>query len=213
VDGAQVPSVELEPATVTVEIDVRTVETSKTVAVRPQVTGSVAPGFEIASLTSAPSVVTLFGMPDELALVNQVSTEPLSIGGLTESTSIEAQLDLPEGTRLAGGDESVTVNIEVQAAIATRTLLLGLVCQGADDGVACLPRLDQVSAVLRGPAAVLADLEPADLLVELDVAGLDPGDHEVEPTLNPPNGINVVSISPGVVALTLQEPEAPPDGN
>jgi YbbR domain-containing protein len=213
VDGAQVPSVELEPATVTVEIDVRTVETSKTVAVRPQVTGSVAPGFEIASLTSAPSVVTLFGMPDELALVNQVSTEPLSIGGLTESTSVEAQLDLPEGTRLAGGDESVTVNIEVQAAIATRTLLLGLVCQGADDGVACLPRLDQVSAVLRGPAAVLADLEPADLLVELDVAGLDPGDHEVEPTLNPPNGINVVSISPGVVALTLQEPEAPPDGN
>jgi YbbR domain-containing protein len=124
-----------------------------------------------------------------------------------------AQLDLPEGTRLASGGGSVTVNIEVQAAIATRTFLLGLVCQGADEGVACLPRIDQVSAVLRGTAAVLAELDAADLLVELDVAGLEPGNHEVEPTLDPPNGVEVVSLSPGVVPVTLQEPEAPPDGN
>jgi YbbR domain-containing protein len=213
VDGAQVPSVELEPATVTVEIDVRTVETSKTVAVRPQVAGSVAGGFEIGSLTSEPSVVTIFGMPDDLAPVNQVSTEPLSIDGLTESTSVEVQLELPEGTRLAGGDASVTVNIEVRAAIATRTLLLGIVCQGADDGAACLPQLEQVSVVLRGPAAQLADLDAGDLLVGLDVAGLAPGNHDVEPTLDSPDGVEVISISPGVVPVTLQEPEPPPDGN
>ncbi len=213
VDGAQVPAVELEPATVTVEIDVRAVETSKTVAVRPDVIGSVAAGFEVTSLTAEPSVVTIFGLPDELASVNQVSTEPVSIGGLSESTSLEAELDLPGGARLAGGDGSVTVNVEVAAATATRTFLLGLVCQGADDGVACLPRQDQVAVLLRGPATVLAELDAGDLVAVLDVSGLDPGNHLLEPEVDPPNGVQLVSISPGEVPLTLQEPEPPPNGN
>ena len=213
VDGAQVPSVELEPATVTVEIDVGTVETSKTVAVRPEVTGTVAAGFEVTSLTAEPSVVTIFGLPDELASVNQVSTDPLSIGGLSESTSLEAQLDLPAGTRLARGDGSVRVNIAVAPATATRTFLLGVVCQGEDDGVACLPRQDQVAVVLRGPATVLAGLDAGGLTAVLDVSGLDPGNHQVEPVIDTPNGVRVVSISPDEVPLTLQEPEPPPDGS
>jgi YbbR domain-containing protein len=213
VDGAQVPSVELEPATVTVEIDVRAVETSKTVAVRPDVTGSVAAGFEVSSLTAEPSVVTIFGMPDELASVQQVSTEPVSIAGLSEPTTLEAELDLPAGTRLSGGGGTVTVNVDVQAAIATRTFLLGVACQGADEGVACLPQQDQVAAVLRGPAAVLAAIDAGDLTAVLDVSGLDPGEHQVQPELDAPNGIQVVSISPDEVPLTLEEPESPSNGN
>jgi YbbR domain-containing protein len=211
VDGAQVPSVELEPATVTVEIDVRAVETSKTVAVRPDVNGSGAAGFEVASLTAEPSVVTIFGLPDELASVDQVSTRPVSIAGLSESASLQTELNLPEGTRLSGRDGSVVVDVQVRAAVATRTFLLGVVCQGADDGVACLPQQDQVSVTLRGPEAVLAGLDAGDITPVLDVSGLDPGDHEVEPTLDLPNGVQVVSVSPDAVPVTLREPEPPPD--
>ena len=47
IDGREVESVELEPATVTVEIDVRTVATSKTVPIRPILTGSPADGFQV----------------------------------------------------------------------------------------------------------------------------------------------------------------------
>jgi YbbR domain-containing protein len=198
---------------VTVEIDVRTVETSKTVAVRPDVNGSVAPGFEVTSLTAEPSVVTILGLPDELASVNQVNTEPVNIGGLSDSTSLEVELDLPGGTRLADGDGSVTVTVEVSAATATRTFLLGVACEGADDDVACLPGQDQVAVVLRGAATVLSDLDVADLAAVLDVSGLDPGNHQVEPEVDPPNGVQLVSISPNQVPVTLQEPEPPPDGN
>ncbi len=214
VDGAQVDAVELEPATVTVEIDVRAVETSKTVAVRPDVRGSVADGFEVSSLTAEPSVVTIFGRPDDLAAVDQVRTEPVSIAGLSETITLQVELDLPNGTRLSGGGGSVEVTVEVEAAVATRTLRLGLVCEGADEGVACLPHQEQVSVTLRGLAAVLAGLDPGELTPVLDVSGLDPGDHQVQPAVDVPNGVQVVSISPESVPLTLQEPQSlPPDSN
>jgi YbbR domain-containing protein len=213
VDGRQVEAVELVPGTVTVEIDVRAVETSKTVAVRPDVTGSVGNGFEVVSLTAEPSVVTIFGLPDALADVEQISTAPVSIVGLTDTTSLEAELELPDDTRLSDGDRTVVVNIELRAAVATRTLLLGVACQGEGEGVACLPQQDQVSVTLRGQASVLADLDPGDLTPVLDVSGLDPGEYQLAPTIDLPNGVEVVSISPAEVPVTLQEPDQPNDGS
>jgi YbbR domain-containing protein len=209
VDGAQVPSVELEPATVTVEIDVRAVETSKTVPVRPRTTGSVAEGFEMIAIRAEPSVVTVFGLPDDLAQVEEVSTEPISIGGLAETDEFDAELTLPPGTRLAAGTDPIVVTIEVQASVATRTLLLGVVCEGAEQGFACLPLQDQVAVLISGPAAVLANLNPGGLSAVVDVGGLDPGQHQLTPAVNIPEGVELVSISPASVPVTLQAPVTP----
>ncbi|HEX6128046.1 MAG TPA: CdaR family protein [Candidatus Limnocylindria bacterium] len=209
VDGAQVPSVELEPATVTVEIDVRAVETSKTVPVRPLTSGSVAEGFEMVAISAEPSVVTIFGLPDDLAQVEEVSTVPIGIAGLTQANEFDAELTLPEGTRLAAGTDPVVVTIEVQASVATRTILLGVVCQGADEGFACLPQQEQVAVLVSGPAAVLADLDLASLSVVVDVGGLDPGQHQLTPSIGLPDGVELVSISPSAVPVTLQAPVTP----
>jgi YbbR domain-containing protein len=209
VDGAEVDSVELEPTTVTVEIDVRAVETSKTVPVRPQTAGSVANGFEILAISAEPAAVTLFGLPDVLAGIDQVSTEALGIAGISAGTSLDATLVLPDGTRLAPGSDPVVVTIEVQPATATRTFLVGVVCQGADDGLACLPQLQQVAVLLSGPAATLAGLDAADLSLVVDAGGLAAGEHDVGPDVALPNGVQLVSVTPGSVPILLQEPVTP----
>ena len=46
---------------------------------------------------------------------------------------------------------------------------------------------------LRGPAAELADLDPADLTPTLDASGLGPGNHDLTPTFSLPNGVDLVS--------------------
>jgi YbbR domain-containing protein len=209
VDGAEVDSVELEPATVTVEIDVRAVQTSKTVPVRPLTTGSLAPGFEIATVTAEPSVVTLFGLPDDLARVEEVSTRPLDIGGISATTSLEARLALPEGTRLAADTGPVVVTVEVEPTLATRTFLLGVVCTNADAGLSCLPQQDQAAVLLSGPAAVLADLAPGDLSLVVDAGGLGAGEHTLTPTIDVPDDVELVSVSPSGISVILQEAVTP----
>jgi YbbR domain-containing protein len=209
VDGRQVELVELDPATVTVEIDVRAVETSKSVAVIPALSGKVADGYEVAAVSVEPQIVTLFGQADALGAIDEVSTLPVNITGLSATTTLDAQLALPPDTRLAGGTTPVQVTVEVQAATATRTMLLGVVCQGAAAGVACLPGQQQLSVTLSGPAAVLSGINAADVTPAVDVSGLDPGTYQLNPVVTLPDGIELVSMSPGTISVTLRAPATP----
>jgi YbbR domain-containing protein len=209
IDGREVESVDLEPANIQVEIDVLAVETSKTVPIRPVLTGNPANGFQVDTVTVEPAVVTIFGPPDTVEEVTEVTTQPLSVDGANGNLQLDATLVLPDGTRPAEDAAAPVVNVTVGASIATRSVLVGVICEGAPDGFACLPQQEQLSVTLRGPAAELADLDPADLTPTLDASGLDPGSHTLTPTFTLPNGIELVSVSPGSVTVQIVPPATP----
>ena len=209
IDGRQVESVELDPATVTVEIDVRTVETSKTVPILPNLTGGPADGFEVGAVRVEPSVVTIFGLPDALQDVVSVSTEPLGLGGASDNLSLEGVLVLPRGTRLASDAETPVINVAIVPAQGTRTYLVGVSCEGAPDGSACLPQQSQLAVVLQGPVTVLNGLDASDLTPTLDASGLAPGQHQLTATFALPDGVELVSVSPGTVPVVIQPPSTP----
>ena len=209
IDGRQVESVELEPASITVEIDVRTVETSKTVPIRPILSGTPADGYQIGAVTVEPSVVTIFGLPAALEEVAEVTTEPLAVGNATANQVRDAVLVLPEGTRLAADATAPVVSVIISQALATRTYLVGVACEGAPQGSACLPQQSQLAVVLLGPATVLAGIDAADLTPVLDASGLGPGEHELTPTFSLPDGVELNAVSPGRVTVIIQPPATP----
>jgi YbbR domain-containing protein len=204
-------NIELTPGTVFVQIDVRTVETDRTVPVRPQVSGTPAAGFALEALTVEPSTVTLRGLPDVLAEVASIATEPLDIAGAAENLSVEAALVLPESTRLA--DESIEPVVTVTATItpsrSSATFIAGLECTGAGAN-ACLPSLEQISVTLSGPGGALAAVSSASVTGILDVSGLGPGTHDVQVSLAAlPQGVELEAISPGTVSVTIVAPATP----
>jgi YbbR domain-containing protein len=209
IDGREVESVDLEPATIQVEIDVRAVETSKTVPIRPILTGSPADGFQVNAVTVEPAVVTIFGAPAAVEAITEVTTEPLPVGGANANLELDATLVLPGGTRTAEDAPAPVVSVSIGASTATRSFLVGVICDGVPDGSACLPQQEQVSVTLRGPAGQLADLDPADLTPTLDASGLGPGSHQLTPTFSLPNGLDLVSVSPGTVTVEIVPPATP----
>jgi YbbR domain-containing protein len=210
IDGRTVPSVELAPSTVQVDIDVRTVETSKTVPVRPILSGTPAIGFEVASVTVDPAVVTLHGAPANLADITEVLTQPISLAGMRARVSLAATLVIPAGTHLpADGSPPPTVTIQIRETIASRTLLVGVVCTGQPSGSACLPQLSQVAVTVRGTLNAVSALNPATLSAVLSVSGLAPGSHDLVPTVSLPAGIALVGISPGTVTAVIVPPATP----
>jgi YbbR domain-containing protein len=210
IDGRRVESVELTPSTVRVEIDVSTVETSRTVPIRPLVTGAPAAGFEVGTVTAEPAVVTLRGSPEVLAAIGEVLTEPISLAGTDTTLRATGTLVLPEGARLADPAASEpTIVIQIRESIGTRTLVLGLVCTGAPSGSACLPRIGQITATAGGTVTDLDALDASALTAVLDVSGLGPGDHLVQPTVTLPDGVTLVTISPISVTVTIVPPATP----
>ncbi len=205
IDGREVESVELDPATIQVEIDVRAVETSKTVPIRPILTGNPADGFQVGAVTVEPAVVTIFGPPDAVEVVTEVTTEPLAVGGANANLELDATLVLPDGTRTAEDAASPVVTVTIQASVATRTYLVGVDCEGAPGGAACLPA---AGAARRsrcvGQRRELADLDPADLTPTLDASGLGPGSHEPDADLLAARTASTsCRVSPGSVTVQI----------
>ena len=210
IDGRRVESVELNPSTVRVEIDVSTVEVSRTVPIRPLLVGSPAAGFEVGTVSSEPAVVTLRGAPDVLAAIVEVVTEPIALAGSRAPLRPTVALVLPPGARLADpADAEATVSVLIRETIATRTLILGVICSGEPPGSACLPKIGQVAVTISGTVSALDALVPANLTPVLDVTGLGPGDHLVQPTLSLPAGVTLVTISPASVTVTIVPPATP----
>jgi YbbR domain-containing protein len=195
--------IELTPATATVSIDVQRVETRKTVPVTPVLSGTPAPGYSLTSITVDPPVVTLIGLQADLAGINEVTTESISVDGATEGVSGDVALVMPDGARL--GDsvaDSVSVQVGVEATDATRTFAVGVTCTGAAEG-------SQVAVILSGPVVTLNAIAAADLAVTVDVSGLGPGQHAVAPTVTLPPGTQLEGISPGSVSVTIAPPQTP----
>jgi YbbR domain-containing protein len=204
--------VEVDPGVVSVQIEVRAVETETTVAVRPNMPGAPAPGFALEAIRVEPAYVTIVGLPEVLAQITSITTEPISIDGLSTDQSSEVDLRLPDDISLADGEPaSVTVTAVVGPSVSSRTFVVGVVCSGATGGNACLPRLGELAITLSGAGNALSSLTAADLTPTVDVSGLEPGNYDLQPVLTGlPDGVELVAINPGTVPVTVEAPEPTP---
>jgi YbbR domain-containing protein len=191
-----------------VEIEVSTAETSKTVPVTPNLVGTPPAGLTLTGVTVEPAAVTLFGPPGVLTGIASVATAPIDLTAVTGDDVLEAALILPDQTRLGeGAATTVAVSVSVDPELASRTILVGPVCQNVGPGLVCQPQVNQVPVTVSGTRAAVAALTPSQVTPVLNMAGLGEGTHQVTPSVNLPAGISLVqALGPLTVVLTAGGP-------
>ncbi|MCX6359051.1 MAG: CdaR family protein [Armatimonadetes bacterium] len=115
-DGINVDTVQLEPALVSVQVDVVDSAAVKTVVISPALTGRPAAPFVIEGVTVSPMTVTLAGPTADIATVTSISTAPLSVEGTTVDATRQVALVIPPGLSIAGSPATVTVTIRLKDA-------------------------------------------------------------------------------------------------
>lgn len=206
-DGRQVEAIELSPPQATVDIEVNTADTSKTVPVSPDLTGSPPTGLTLAAVSVEPAAVTLFGPPSVLAGIVSIETEPIDLAAVTANQVFEVSLILPDQTRLeVDAADTVTVSVNVDLELASRTLLVGPVCQNVEPGLTCQPQVDQIAVTVSGTRASVAALTPAQVTPVLNMAGRGEGTHQVVPTVSLPAGISLVQLLSAVTVVLTAGP-------
>jgi YbbR domain-containing protein len=201
--GDAVSPADVSPTTARVVIPVFSDRQSRTVPVRPIITGSPAAGFEIASVTVEPSVVTVEGDADELVALERIDTAPISVNGQSDVRTVDVALDLPTGV-VPLDDPVVSVTITVRPVTTTRSFEVGLRLDGAEPDRSYQPAVDRVLLTVGGSAADLDRLVGGTLTAVLDVSGLGIGTHDVEVTADLPTGVTLVSASPAQVTVEIQ---------
>jgi YbbR domain-containing protein len=208
VDGEPVSAVELSPATVTIDIEVSTAETSKTVPVALELAGSPPAGLTLAAISAEPAAVTLFGPPEVLAGISSVPTETINLANVTADDTLEVGLVLPDETVLGEGvAPTVSVSVDIELDLASRTILAGPICTNVGAGLTCEPGVAQIPVTVSGTRSAIANLTPAQVTPALNMAGLGAGTHQVTPAVTLPTGITLVQpLAPVAVTLTAGGP-------
>jgi YbbR domain-containing protein len=207
--GAEVTPIDLEPATVRVRIQVGSAEGSKSLPVSPDVGGTPAVGYEVASVAVDPPTITVQGDADALAGLASADTEPISITGATGTLTRTVGLALPEGVDPIGS-ATVEVTIEIREISASRTYSTGIFLSGARDDRTYTLSTDRVSVVIGGPVASLDALDPTQVRATVDVSALPVGSHQVPVVIGTlAGGLAVLSVTPAEVGVVVGEPIRP----
>lgn len=206
--GNAVRPIEVSPANARVSIPVFTDRQSRSLPVAPVVTGTPAAGFEIASITVVPAVVTVEGDADQLAQLTQLDTKPVSVAGASSDVAVSVALDVPIGVVPLGSD-LVRVTVTFRPVTATRTFSAGLRLVGAQQGLAYSPSTDRVLLTIGGSTADLDRLSGATIVADLDVSQLLAGTTVVPVTVALPTGLTLVASSPPNVTVEVAAPTSP----
>jgi YbbR domain-containing protein len=199
--ASPVTGIDVEPATVHVQIPLFTDKESRTLPVNPVISGSPARASG-SRRRRDPATVTVEGDAEQLTTLIQVDTAPVSVAGATADVTQSVALAPPNGisTTSAGsrhrrGDD--------RADHADPHLQRRAPARRPDASLSYDLSTDQVLLTLFGSVADLDQLAAGPLVVGLNVGGLGVGEHDVTVVPVIPSGVEVVTIDPEQVTVTV----------
>lgn len=186
----------------------------KAVPVTVDISARPAEGFTLVGAPIVqPETVTVRGARDEVDAVSHVETEPVSLEGLERSATRQLPVLIPSDLEsLSVEPEQVLATLRVDSLVERRLRVRLRAVGTAAAGVALSP--DGVEVILRGPGAVVGDLEVRDLTASVRVDAVPDGEQRLPVRVSLPEGVPVTAeASPAAVTVTPVESgtEPPPD--
>jgi len=160
-------------------------------------------------VAAEPKLVTLQGEPTTLSQLSGYITVPIDITNASVDVSERVPIRLPEQVS-ALGTQSVAVQVGVRPIVGVQTVTRRPVIQGLGAGLAYSLTLDLVDVFLSGPVPKLNSLKTDAVPVILDLTGLGPGMHALEPIVPAPEEVTVEGTSPETIEVTISLAATPP---
>jgi YbbR domain-containing protein len=208
-NGDTLNGIDVEPAQVRVRVPVFSDRRSKSLPVTPNVVGTPAAGFEVASVVVDPPVISVEGDANDLAGLDRADTLPISVSGASSQVDQVVGFALPDGVQ-ALGEGTVHVTVQLRAVTGTRTFEAGLSLIGARPDLGYRLSTDHVLVTIGGSIADLDRLSGVSIVLTADVTGLGVGSHSVAVSANLATGLTLVGASPNPVEVTVSSSTTSP---
>jgi YbbR domain-containing protein len=163
------------------------------VKIEAALVGDPAEGFRVEDVVVVPQVIEVSGPRSVVDVLREVRTQPIDVSGLTSDAVRAVGLDVPRMVR-ANASEPPEARITVAATLQQRDI------SGVQVHVweqwDWRPREQTVSLTLEGPAAILRDIDPADVVAFVHLPD-EPDRARYEVPHGPQEGLRLRVIHPG----------------
>ena len=207
--GNQVPNVVLEPSRVRVRVAVARQLANRTLPVVPEFSGTLPAGFRIDSITVTPSVVTVSGESSAVTQMDGAHTASIELADRTRDFETVVALALPAQVT-ATGSADVRVAMTIVEETGTRSYQVGIGLVGPRPDRLYVLGTTSVDITLGGAVSQLNALDSASLVATVDVADLADGAHSVAVDFTPTGGLELVSVTPAQISVTVEQPMPSP---
>lgn len=208
-DGEEISNVKFNPTEVTAKINLVKAGKLKTVGIKPKINGQPSSGNWIQSITTDPLTVTLTGAVDALDKLTFAETEPVSVTGLSTTTTLTTTLSLPSGITIADSTTKIKVTFTIGPSDTTKSINPQIVYSGLSTSLKItVVNPGTITAIVSGPTSVLNNLDGTTVKLTLDLSVYaSAGVYKVSfknSDFSLPSGVSLVSFLPSIIDITLE---------
>ncbi len=199
--GLVVAGVTLIPPRVAVQVSVTPKVQAQQAAVVPSIVGSLPPGY-VYGLEWEPKFVTVLAAN---SITGTLETEPITITGLTSSTTRIVQLAAKQNVITDPPDLPIMVRLSINPIGVQQQLILALPIAPINigEGLSALASPLTISVTLAGPFQQLAQLSLKQLPATVDLRGRGPGTYHLPVKNTVPAGLERVAPTKPEVTIIL----------
>jgi len=206
-NGDIVTEVVLNPSQVTLDIPIKQEAGFRDISIIVRRLGNPPPGYYVSSIVVNPQIITVRGDAAVIeAMQPYAETEPIELSDKTDDFRQEVSIALPLGVTPVQ-NEKVEVLVTIGAQQGSRTVLdVPVQAQNLGDKLTATFSPNVVDIILSGPLTELDSLNPQqDITVTVDLNGLGPGRHQIEPNVEVIyEDIRVDSVLPLVIEVEIK---------
>ncbi|MCZ7575480.1 MAG: CdaR family protein [Ardenticatenaceae bacterium] len=196
----------LDQRAVTVTVEIEPQLSSKTVTVRPEITG-LQPGLQVSQISPETIDVLIEGPVVELeSLEPKDVIASLDLTGKVQGASLITPTIRTPGSLDPRSWLPQQVEVTVTEAQGQRSVVRPVAVTGVAPDLRAAVAPPTITLELVGPLLVLQDLEEAVITPTLDVSGRPRGTYVLTPTISLPTGITLTQVVPPQLTVDLYPP-------
>jgi len=206
--GQEIKNVIINPDSATAKVKIAKTGETKTIGIKVNVSGNLAPGYWVSSISTDPQVITISGPQAQIASIKYIETEQVDISNLKGNETFSVGLIIPPGFVTQGNVTSVKVKMDVSQSDNAKevTLVPNFLNLEKNLQVSSF-NPSKILAIFTGPKDTIGQINSDNITLDIDLSSTIAGNFDLplqSSFLKFPANITFLNFEPDKIAVTIE---------